>query len=240
MIALADRLGADALVTGHYARVVDDGEGPLLAPAADSAKDQTYMLTGLAPASLARMRFPLAELSKPEVRALAGEAGLEVAGRAESQDLCFLAGQGKREFLRRHAGLTERPGEVVDRSGACSARTRAITSSRSASARGWGSPRPSRSTCSPPTPAPTPSRSGPRPARRRHRAPARRPPAPRRRPRRLGAAPLPLPAARMPGGIPGRGRLGDAVLDEPADAPAPGQVACLMSGGLVVGHGTIA
>jgi tRNA-specific 2-thiouridylase len=117
MIALADRLGASKLVTGHYARIADDGSGPLLAGAADGAKDQTYMLSALAPESLARLRFPLADLTKPEVRELAACAGLEVAGRAESQDLCFLAGQGKREFLRRHAGLDDRPGEVVDPSG---------------------------------------------------------------------------------------------------------------------------
>ena len=75
------------------------------------------MLSGLRPGSLARLRFPLGELTKPEVREIASRAGLEVAGRAESQDLCFLAGQGKREFLRRHAGLDERPGDVVDRAG---------------------------------------------------------------------------------------------------------------------------
>ena len=75
------------------------------------------MLSGLRPGSLARLRFPLAELTKPEVREIAARARLEVAGRADSQDLCFLAGQGKREFLRRHAGLGERPGDVVDRRG---------------------------------------------------------------------------------------------------------------------------
>jgi tRNA-specific 2-thiouridylase len=117
MLALADRVGAAALATGHYARLVDDGEGPLLTAAADPAKDQTYMLSGLAPGSLARLRFPLAELSKPEVRAIATGAGLAVASKAESQDLCFLAGEGKRAFLRRHGGLTERPGEIVDSAG---------------------------------------------------------------------------------------------------------------------------
>ncbi|HEY3191932.1 MAG TPA: tRNA 2-thiouridine(34) synthase MnmA, partial [Solirubrobacterales bacterium] len=117
MIALADRLGATRLATGHYARIADDGAGPLLAGAADPAKDQTYMLSALRPESLQRLRFPLGELTKPRVREIAARAGLEVAGRAESQDLCFLAGQGKREFLRRHAGLEDRPGDVVDRSG---------------------------------------------------------------------------------------------------------------------------
>jgi tRNA-uridine 2-sulfurtransferase len=117
MIALADRLGAQRLATGHYARLADDGEGPLLRAAADAAKDQTYMLAGLRPSSLARLRFPLAELTKPEVRALAADAGLPVASKRESQDLCFLAGEGKRSFLARNAGLSERPGDILDRRG---------------------------------------------------------------------------------------------------------------------------
>ena len=62
-----ERLGAAALATGHYARVADDGAGPLLAAPADAAKDQTYMLSALRPESLARLRFPLAELTKPQV-----------------------------------------------------------------------------------------------------------------------------------------------------------------------------
>jgi tRNA-uridine 2-sulfurtransferase len=117
MVDLAKRLGASQLVTGHYARIVDDGEGPLLAAAADGAKDQSYMLAALPTSLLGRLRFPLAELSKPEVRDIASRHGLAVAGKPESQDLCFLAGQGKRGFLRRHGGLREREGAVLDRSG---------------------------------------------------------------------------------------------------------------------------
>lgn len=117
MIDLADRLGADRLVTGHYARIVDDGAGPLLAAAADPAKDQGYMLAGLPTELLGRLSFPLAEMTKPEVRAIAAEHGLAVARKPESQDLCFLAGQGKRAFLRRHAGLEDRPGPIRDRRG---------------------------------------------------------------------------------------------------------------------------
>jgi len=117
MLALAARLGCSSLATGHYARVIDDGEGPLLAAATDRAKDQSYMLSGLRPASLARLRFPLAALDKRRVRELAAGAGLAVAGKAESQDLCFLAGEGKRAFLARHGGLGERPGPIVDSAG---------------------------------------------------------------------------------------------------------------------------
>jgi tRNA-uridine 2-sulfurtransferase len=114
MLDYAQRLGAADLATGHYARTTGEG---LLRAAADPAKDQTYMLAALAPESLARMRFPLGELTKPQVRALAREAGLPVADQRESQDLCFLAGTGKRAFLARHGALGERPGAIVDRAG---------------------------------------------------------------------------------------------------------------------------
>ena len=75
-----------------------------MAAAADRAKDQSYMLARLSPAALERLRFPLGELEKPRVRELARAAGLPVADKRESQDLCFLAGVGGREFLRRHGG----------------------------------------------------------------------------------------------------------------------------------------
>ena len=114
MLEFAGRLGAEVLATGHYARVSGDG---LLRAAADPAKDQSYMLAGLDLATVARMRFPLGELTKPEVRALAAQAGLPVADKRDSQDLCFLAGTGRAAFLARHGGLRDRPGDVVDRRG---------------------------------------------------------------------------------------------------------------------------
>jgi tRNA-specific 2-thiouridylase len=124
MIDLAERLGATHLVTGHYARIVDDESGPLLAAAADEAKDQSYMLAALPPELLERVRFPLTELTKPEVREIAARHDLTVARKPESQDLCFLAGQGKRRFLRRHGGLDDRDGAVLDRSGTAIGRHR--------------------------------------------------------------------------------------------------------------------
>ncbi len=117
MIEIAERLGAACLVTGHYARLATDRDGPLLAAAADESKDQTYMLAALPPRLLAKIRFPLGGLRKSEVRDLAAAASIPVADRAESQDLCFLAGEGKRGFLRRHGGIREREGEIVDRVG---------------------------------------------------------------------------------------------------------------------------
>jgi tRNA-specific 2-thiouridylase len=119
MLALADRLGCATLATGHYARTAEEEEdgGPLLRAAADPAKDQTYMLAALSPTSLARMRFPLGELTKPEVRRIATEAKLPVANKADSQDLCFLAGTDRARFLARHGGIADRPGSIIDGSG---------------------------------------------------------------------------------------------------------------------------
>jgi tRNA-specific 2-thiouridylase len=141
MLDLADRLGAHTLATGHYARVSHTAEpwregallaegdeapilgasrpdtAPLLRMAVDERKDQSYALAALSPSSLARLRFPLGELTKPEVRARAGDAGLEVAHRPDSQDLCFLAGTTSADFLERHAGLQRREGAILDRDG---------------------------------------------------------------------------------------------------------------------------
>ena len=117
MLDLARRVGADRLVTGHYADQVHDGEGVLLAEAADPAKDQSYMLAAIDPEVLAALDFPLARITKGRVREIAGENGLAVARKPESQDLCFLAGSGKAAFLERHGGITDRDGEVVDADG---------------------------------------------------------------------------------------------------------------------------
>jgi tRNA-specific 2-thiouridylase len=117
MVDLADRVGATHLVTGHYAGIVEDEDGPLIAEGADPDKDQSYMLAALPTDTIARLRFPLASLEKPEVREVAERHGLAVARKPESQDLCFLAGQDKRDFLRRHAGLSDREGSILDSSG---------------------------------------------------------------------------------------------------------------------------
>ncbi len=118
MLELADRLGAQRLATGHYARTESSGNGkPLLRMAVDQSKDQSYALAALSPSSLARLHFPLGSLRKPEVREHAAQAGLEVARRPDSQDLCFLAGTRSSDFLERHGGIKRRAGAILDGQG---------------------------------------------------------------------------------------------------------------------------
>jgi len=116
MLELAADLGAGRLATGHYARIERDEEGPLLRAAADGGKDQAYMLARLGPGLLERLWFPLGELEKPAVRAAARAAGLAVADKPESQDLCFLAG-GDRDALLGRLGVAATPGELVTADG---------------------------------------------------------------------------------------------------------------------------
>jgi tRNA-specific 2-thiouridylase len=118
MLELAERLGAPTLATGHYARTLSSKEGePLLRMALDERKDQSYALAALSPRSLMRLRFPLGALTKPQVRERAERAGLAVARRPDSQDLCFLAGTRSADFLARHGGLERREGPILDREG---------------------------------------------------------------------------------------------------------------------------
>lgn len=116
LLAFAERVGAARLATGHYARIVERDRSLLLARAADLGKDQSYMLAEVDPGVLGRLWFPLGGQTKTETRAEAEAAGLAAAGRAESQEACFLAGDDYRHFLERN-GLERRSGPVVDEAG---------------------------------------------------------------------------------------------------------------------------
>lgn len=116
LVAFAGRAGADELWTGHYARIVERDGMRLVGRAIDGRKDQSYMLAAVDPALLENVRFPLGEQTKEETRAEATALGLAAAGRAESQEACFLGGDDYRAFLERQ-GLRSAPGAVVDTEG---------------------------------------------------------------------------------------------------------------------------
>jgi len=110
-------LGAEFMATGHYARVRRVGERFQLLRGLDSQKDQSYFLHALSQEQLAHVLFPLGELTKERVRAIAGRRGLPVAEQPESQDLCFLADGDYRRFLAQQAPHLCRPGPIRDTSG---------------------------------------------------------------------------------------------------------------------------
>jgi tRNA-specific 2-thiouridylase len=110
--------GARGLATGHYARTGRDGHGrTVIARARDEGKDQSYMLAMLPPDVRERLIFPLGDLTKDRVRALARDAGLDAAEAVESQEVCFVGHGGHVPFLER-AGVAARAGDIVDESGA--------------------------------------------------------------------------------------------------------------------------
>jgi tRNA-specific 2-thiouridylase len=105
----------DAVATGHYARRTVDGDGRAsLRLARDADKDQTYFLYGLRADQLEHARFPLGDLTKTEVRAVARSLGLITADKPESQEICFVPGGDYRDALRTRAGWTPEAGPIVD------------------------------------------------------------------------------------------------------------------------------
>jgi tRNA-uridine 2-sulfurtransferase len=240
MLDLGRRLGSETLVTGHYARV----EGDLLRLAVDPVKDQSYVLSGLAPESLARLRFPLGDMHKAQVRELAEREGLAVARKPDSQDLCFLAGTGLTRFLERHGELEHEPGSIVDLEGhelGVHRGSRSFTiGQRHGLGLGGGEPLYVLGTDATANTVTV----GPREALltdtvRVREVTLRRPGAivdhvkvrsrGRRVPCRLDRA---VRAGRHP--------HIELRLEQPIERTAPGQVACLFAGDLIVGYGTIA
>jgi tRNA-specific 2-thiouridylase len=108
---------ADRVATGHYARVERAGGQYRLLRAADADKDQTYFLWVLDQAQLARTVFPLGELTKPRVRAIAAELGLPTAAKPESQEICFVPAGDYRALLEERRGYAGEPGPIVDAEG---------------------------------------------------------------------------------------------------------------------------
>jgi tRNA-specific 2-thiouridylase len=241
MLEFADRLACEQLATGHYARIAerDDDRGPLLRQALDTAKDQTYMLAALSPAALARMAFPLGDLTKPQVRELAARAGLPVAGKADSQDLCFLQGTDRGRFLARHGSVPPSAGEIVDAHGAVVGRHRGQHLFTVGQRRGLGVARGEPLYVLDKQAEHNRVVVGPRASLDTTRVAVRSAKL-RRPPERVDRVKLRYRS------VPLRARIAEdgdrrltLKLAEPAAGAAPGQLACLMDGELVVGWGTI-
>lgn len=117
LLERARRLGAERVATGHYARIVAGADGPELHTAVDAAKDQSYYLFELGAEQLEAAEMPLGGMSKSAVRALAREAGLVVAGKGESMEVCFVEG-GIRDFVEEQTATAGKPAVLVDSAGA--------------------------------------------------------------------------------------------------------------------------
>ncbi len=249
MLDLADRLGAARLVTGHYARVHRDRTAaPLLRMARDPVKDQSYVLAGLHPDSLARLGFPLGDMTKVEVREIARDAGLAVARKPDSQDLCFLAGTRLSRFLERHGadtgGEPTAEGAILDRDGRALGRHRGAHAYTVGQRHGLGlggreplyvlrtDPRANTVTV------------GSR-AELLTRTIAVRDVTLRRAGTRVDAIKIRSRGRRHPCRLPadpgaGRHTRVEVQLGETIERTAPGQVACLYAGDVILGYGTIA
>ncbi|MBK1726398.1 tRNA 2-thiouridine(34) synthase MnmA [Halorhodospira neutriphila] len=112
-----EQLGADAVATGHYARLerAPEGRAPRLLRGRDPGKDQSYFLAAVAPEALARARFPLGELTKDAVRREALEAGLPNHGRPDSTGICFIGERDFAQFLQRY--IAPSPGPILTEEG---------------------------------------------------------------------------------------------------------------------------
>lgn len=118
LLSHALALDAEYLATGHYARTERTPDGAIrLLKGNDPGKDQSYVLSVLTQDKLRHVMFPVGDYAKPEVRRIAGEIGLSVAKKPDSQDLCFLADGDYRRFLREHAPGAVQPGPILMRSG---------------------------------------------------------------------------------------------------------------------------
>lgn len=125
LLERARAFGADHIATGHYARIVEGPDGYELHRAVDPDKDQSYYLFELTQDQLSRTSFPLGDMAKPQVRELAREAGLIVAEKPESMEICFVE-RGVQQFVEQQVterpesfpgAQVESPAEVVDEEG---------------------------------------------------------------------------------------------------------------------------
>jgi tRNA-specific 2-thiouridylase len=237
LLEIARDLGADALATGHYVRREDTAAGAELHCAADAQRDQSYFLFATTRAQLDFLRFPLGGLAKHETRALAARFGLAVAAKPDSQDICFVPEGSYTRIVERLRPDAAEPGEIVHVDGRVLGRHDGLMRFTVGQRRGLG--------VAGPEPlyvlAKDAGRNrvvvGPRADLATDRV-ALEDVLLHRPPDSVDSVRLRYRSAS----VPCRAEEGGSELHlgRPAEAVAPGQLACLMSGDLVVGCGTIA
>lgn len=117
LLDLALELGCSHIVTGHYARIEQQNGRYILRKAPDDVKDQSYFLAGLTQEQLARILFPLGELTKDQVRQIAEQQGFINARKRDSQDICFIPDGDYYEFIKRYTGQDYPCGAFLDQAG---------------------------------------------------------------------------------------------------------------------------
>ena len=242
MADLARRIGAAKLATGHYARIseLSDPRGPVLQHGVDPSKDQAYALMRVPAEILAMLAFPLGEMTKVQVRQLAEDVGIPVAHQPDSQDLCFLAGIGRDGFLARHGSLGPVAGPIVnekgERIGVHEGHHRHTVGQRRGLNLGGGTPLYVLETNA----SENSVTVGPREALQTDRVRLVDVDL-RRDVGRVGSVQL-RHRAPVASAIVSMTGPDEAVvqLSEPLERVAPGQVACLMDGDIVLGCGTVA
>jgi tRNA-specific 2-thiouridylase len=117
LLGLAHDLGADMMATGHYIRRIDGPDGPEMHRAADPDRDQSYFLFATPQSALASLLFPLGGMMKSDVRQEAARLGLPIAGKPDSQDLCFVPRGSYADLVARLRPEAMEPGDIVDRAG---------------------------------------------------------------------------------------------------------------------------
>ena len=113
----ATALGFELIATGHHAQIIQQPEGFRLSRSVDLRKDQSYVLHMLSEKQLARLQLPIGNLTKAQVREIAASLSLQTAGKADSQDVCFISRTkgGRQRFLEQYMTMT--PGQVIDSQG---------------------------------------------------------------------------------------------------------------------------
>lgn len=117
LLKKAEELGCDILVTGHYARVIQQDGKYLLKKAVDTQKDQSYFLYSLTPEVLSKVMFPLGEYTKEQIREIASELSLPTAEKRDSQDICFVPDGDYSRFIRSVTDKAYPIGDFVDING---------------------------------------------------------------------------------------------------------------------------